>query len=315
MPTQKKMPVGLSAARSSSDTNSAYQVYLGSLAVSGRSSIKTLLNHCCLLLGGDASAEKYEWHKLSFEKVHAVRSALVEMNYSVSTINMTMAALRGVTKAAFNLGLVNGDNMLRINAIKPLKGGVVRVGRRLTKADIRIMINACKVTKSPTKMARDKALLLIGVGAGFRCSEICSLDLDDFDLAEQCLAVKEGKGRKRRHVYLASSVVKALNAWINERGKSPGPLFSRIRKSGVLTDQRLTASGLSYALKNLQVQAGIEPFSPHDLRRTFITRLLEEGVDLNTVRQLAGHSDLSTTVRYDKRGEEWQKKATQNLSV
>ena len=77
----------------------------------------------------------------------------------------------------------------------------------------------------------------------------------------------------------------------------------------------LSPSGLTYILKSLQTLADIPSFTPHDMRRTFITQLLENGVDLNTVRQLAGHSDVSTTVRYDKRDIEWQKQASQNIQL
>ena len=67
-------------------------------------------------------------------------------------------------------------------------------------------------------------------------------------------------------------------------------------------------------LKSLQHQAGIIPFSPHDLRRTFITHLLEQDVDINTVRQLAGHSNLDTTIRYDKRDDAKQRAVTQGIT-
>jgi len=59
---------------------------------------------------------------------------------------------------------------------------------------------------------------------------------------------------------------------------------------------------------------GIERVSPHDLRRTFITRLLEQNVDLNTVRQMAGHADISTTIMYDKRSEKVMQQAASLLS-
>ena len=59
---------------------------------------------------------------------------------------------------------------------------------------------------------------------------------------------------------------------------------------------------------------GVEGVSPHDLRRTFITRLLEQNVDLNTVRQMAGHADIATTIMYDKRDQQVMQKAASQLS-
>jgi site-specific recombinase XerD len=162
---------------------------------------------------------------------------------------------------------------------------------------------------------RDKSLLLVGIGAGLRCAEICALQLADVYLSEERLVVEEGKGRKQRQIFLAPDVANALKGWIDFRGSQDGPLFVRILRNQTVTRAALSTSGLSHALKTVQETAHIKPFTPHDLRRTFITQLLEQGVDLNTVRQLAGHSDVSTTVRYDKRDEAWQKQASQSFRL
>tara|TARA_R110001583_G_scaffold158496_1_gene310421 strand:+ start:476 stop:1369 length:894 start_codon:yes stop_codon:yes gene_type:complete len=295
-------------------TGSPYHIYLNSLAASGRRSMATLLDQSVLLLGHDGPAEHFQWHQLTFEKVNFIRSSLVELGYAVNTINMMLAALRGVTKASFNLGKMEADDMLRINAVKSIKGSTIRSGRRLSQAEMTCLFSTCDNFNHPAKGAREKALLLIGIGAGLRCSEICSLNLIDLDGQQGLLRVMEGKGRKQRQIYLAGSVQTAINAWLQQRGSEPGALFTTIRKGGVITHQRLSSSGLSHAIRALQQQAKIAAFTPHDMRRTFITQLLEDGVDLNTVRQLAGHSDVSTTTRYDKRDVAWQKNASQSIA-
>lgn len=294
--------------------SSPCELYLNSLAPSGRRPMSIRLNHCAQILGHTEGVETYEWAKLTYEKVHQIRTMLIEMEYSVNTINMTIAALRGVTKAAFNLGKMSADDMLRISAIKPLKGSTSsRRGRHLPKEELRRLIEACSHLPSQAKQLRDLALVLVGVGAGLRCAEICALRVEDIHLAEERLVVENGKGRKQRQLYLAPKLVAALQSWMRYRGDHPGPLFLRILRDDIITDSGLTASGVTHALKTLQELAGIPPFTPHDLRRTFITDLLEQGIDINTVRQLAGHSDISTTIRYDKRDELWQKQASQSL--
>lgn len=294
---------------------SPYDLYLSSLAPSGRRAMTTLLNNCALLLGHEGPATAYDWSSLSFEKVHLVKTTLVDMGYSINTINMTLAALRGITKTAFNLGKLSADDMLRIGAIRSLKGRITaRKGRCLSRQELKTLINACEQQESIAKQKRDKALLLVGAAAGLRCAEICGLQLEDIYLADSRLVVEEGKGRKQRQIYLAPEVIEALSVWIECRGEEPGPLFLRIRRN-TLTRVGMSASSLAHTLRTLQALAQAQPFTPHDLRRTFITHLLEQGVDLNTVRQLAGHSDVSTTVRYDKRDEAWQKQASQGIRL
>ena len=304
------------SAPHSNMAHSPYLLYLNSLAPSGRRAMATLLNQCALILGHQGPVEHYPWASLNYEKVLSVRTALMEAGYAVNTVNMAIAALRGIASTAFNLRKLSGDDMLRIKAIRPLKGRTAsRKGRCLSRDELKQLIAICRQQSSATKQSRDKALLLVGVGAGLRCAEICALRREDIDLKTEKLVVQEGKGRKQRQLYLAPEVISALRDWIACRGNQTGALFSRILKDGTVTEMPLTNSGLTHALNILQETAGVAPFSPHDLRRTFITQLLEQGVDINTVRQLAGHSDVSTTVRYDKRDEAWQKQASQSIRL
>jgi len=293
---------------------SGCQIYLNSQAISGRHAMETLLKQAAQILEYGHPWEENNWNKLTFEKVHLIRSTLIDVGYSVNTINLTLSALKGVTKAAFNLNQISADDMMRINSIKSLKGSAVRVGRRLTASEITKLLNENK-GNGTAKGSRDKAILCIGVGAGLRCAEICALNISDVNFKEGLLTVRRGKGRKYRQIYLAQGVLQKIESWLKFRNKEDGALFTSIRKDGKVEMQRLSASGLAYALKSLQASCNVIPFSPHDMRRTFITQLLENNIDINTVRQLAGHSDVSTTVRYDKRDLEWQKRASTGFSL
>lgn len=292
---------------------SAYAIYLDSLAPTGRKSMKTLLQQCSSILGHEKHIEQFDWSSLTFEKVHLIRSAFTEAGYAVNSINLAMAGLKGIAKTAFNLGQIDADTLLRITSVKSLKGNAIRTGRRLSTAEVSKLLTNCQSITCPAVSSRDRAILLVGIGAGLRCSEICSLNLSDIDFKNGVLIVKEGKGRKHRQIYLAADILRALNEWTKYRNTSVDALFCKINKGGKVTGCRLSSSGLDYLLSSLQSLSGVEKFTPHDLRRTFITQLLEKGVDLNTVRQLAGHSDVSTTTRYDKRDIEWQKEASRGI--
>ena len=115
-----------------------------------------------------------------------------------------------------------------------------------------------------------------------------SLDLRDVVTQDRALRVL-GKGNKERLAYVPAGAWQRLQIWIDEiRGETPGPLFTRIRRFGDVTLNRLTDQAVYHILQVRQGQAGITKCSPHDLRRTFATAMLDNGEDLITVKDAMG---------------------------
>ena len=114
-----------------------------------------------------------------------------------------------------------------------------------------------------------------------------------------------GKGNKERLVYLDNGAAMALRDWLALRGAQPGALFSRGLKGGrVRPGEPMTAQAIHDVIVRRAQQAGVAHVSPHDLRRSFVSDMLDAGVDIATVAAMAGHASVNTTARYDRRGEQ-----------
>ncbi|HDL7456400.1 TPA: site-specific integrase [Yersinia enterocolitica] len=296
----------------SSQTTPVFDAYINSLAASGRGGITSLLNHCARILNKRSTAQTYPWELLDFGKVAKIRMTMLDEGYAVSTVNMALSALRAIAKTAFNFDQMNVDVLLRINAVVRVNGDIQRQGRALDRQEIRALIQAAKQPPHTSRRCRDVAIVLMLCGTGLRAGELVKLERRDYD--NGILTVRQGKGRKYREIHVADAVDKAIRAWLKvSANEAENALFSRIQRNGKVASHPLTTTGLTGILEQLQQTSGIARFTPHDMRRTFITRLLEQGVDINTVRQLAGHSDISTTTRYDCRGDTMKFKASQQL--
>ncbi|ENP5220300.1 tyrosine-type recombinase/integrase [Salmonella enterica] len=289
-----------------------FDAYIGGLAPSGRRGITSLLNRSASVLKRDADANNYPWELLNYAAVAKVRAALLDDGYAVSSVNMALSALRGVAQTAFNLNCMDAETLARIRSVKRVSGDIQRKGRALDRQEIRALIQAAKQHPQTVRRCRDTAIVLTLCGTGLRAGELASLEHRDY--GNGILTVRQGKGRKYREIHVADAVDKAIRAWQKvSANEAENALFSRIQRNGMAASKPLTTTGLTGILQQLQQTSGIVRFTPHDMRRTFITRLLEQGVDINTVRQLAGHNDISTTTRYDYRGDEAKVKASQRL--
>ena len=286
-------------------------LYLANLS-KGSQGMRQPLDTIARILDPEKDAESFPWWEVTYQESMAVRIALVE-RYKPATVNKMLSALRGVLKQTWRLGLLDADSYHRAAAVENVRASNHLSGRALEVEEIARLFATCS-TDPTAKGARDAALLAVFYGCGLRRGELARLDIDDFDPEDNSILVL-GKRGKRRTVYLTEAGCKHLEAWLQHRGDGDGPLFCPIRQNGEIPLTRMRGESIAYILRRRQEEAGIEHFSPHDLRRSTVTHLLNAGVDVFTVQKLAGHADATTTARYDRRGEKAKRLAVTTLSI
>lgn len=289
-------------------------VYLARLGPGSRRSMRGALNRIAeMMTRGELDHETIPWHRLRYQHTSAIRARLAE-HFAPGTANKMLAALRGVLKEAWRLGQMNAEDYHRAADLSAVRGERLPSGRALSTGEIRALFSSCASDHTP-RGARDAALLAILYGCGLRRAEAVGLDGSDYNGDTGELRVRAGKGNKDRIVWASRGARAALETWIMVRGTDPGPLLWPIRKGGAMEPRRMTTHALYLALKRRTKAAGVAPFTPHDLRRTFISDLLDAGADISTVQGLAGHANVTTTQRYDRRGEKAKAKAVELLHV
>ncbi len=292
----------------------AAAVYLARLSQGSRRAMLAALNTIAgILTSGRDGAATLQWHELRYQHTQAVRARLAE-TYAPATVNKMLAALRGVLRESWRLGQMDSSDFQRAADLAAVKATTLPRGRALASGELRALFLNCAADKTAGG-SRDAALLAVLYGAGLRRSEAAALELADYDAETGALTIRSGKGHKARVAYATGGAQTALAAWLSMRGKAAGALFCPVNKSGRITVRRMSDQSVLFSLRKRAVAAGVGSFSPHDLRRTFISDLLDAGADIATVQRLAGHSNVTTTQRYDRRGEVTKRKAAEMLHV
>lgn len=254
----------------------------------------------------------FPWHLLRYEHTTALKTRLSEL-YKPSTVNTNISALKGVLRACWRVGYMAIEDYHRATDIKKIRVDTLPAGREATKQELKQLFDAVAADRSSIGL-RDHAVLGLLYGCGMRRGEICALALADYNAADGSLKVT-GKGQKERLVYPPSWAVAALAEWVALRGKKPGPLFCHVdRWQRTFVDHGFLTPETIHNLWRKRVKAaGLSDLTCHDMRRSYISKMLDKGVDIATVAKLAGHSNVQTTAKYDRRPEERKKAAALTL--
>ena len=260
----------------------------------------------------DTTAEVFPWWSLGYSHVAYLRARLAE-SFALSTANRHLCALRGVLEEAWKAGLMDTEGYQRTVAVKGFKVDSLPAGRDLTAGELTALFRAC--ADGAAGGVRDAAVLAILFGGGLRRAEAVALDVADVNVDTGELRVRQGKGDKQRITYLPAGGRDAVAAWLATRGDDAGALLCPVKKGGGVVVRRMTAQAVLDVVRRRASAAGVTRFSPHDLRRSFVSALLDAGADISTVQRLAGHANVTTTTRYDRRGERTKQKAVDLLHV
>lgn len=295
-----------------SELANAVDMYLSGKSVHTQRMTRSHMNRVARLFGYP-SYLKAPWGSLRYIHVQKIVGYLQSQNYAPRTINATIAAIRGTAQASFSMYHLDGDDLERIKSIKMVKGSRLPTGRMIPFGEISNLVSACCEDETASG-PRDVAIIGFLYIAGLRRAEVVNLQREDIDLDKQEAKVI-GKGNKQRKVFIDSGTINALEDWFKYRSDGNGPLFVCVRKGGQLVFKKLTEQAIYEIVRKRWKQAGIPPVSPHDFRKTFISSLLGNGVDVFTVQRMAGHSDPQTTSGYDLRPEEDARKASEFLHL
>ena len=225
--------------------------------------------------------------------LRALLAWLHEQGYARSTVARRLAAVRTWCRYLCREGV------LASNPATGLRGP--RQDKKLphfVQRDDMLRLLAAPPADTPLGL-RDRALLETLYSAGLRVSELCGLNLEDLDL-DGGLATVRGKGKRERLALLGPPAVEAIRTWIEARPAIAGGRGGRlpalfINKNGT----RLSSRSVGRLLEKYLALAGLDPrTSPHTLRHSFATHLLDAGADIRSVQELLGHRSLSTTQIY-----------------
>lgn len=227
------------------------------------------------------------------ETVRGFMSLLRDKNYCKSTVARKLATLRSFYKFLVRRGHLATNPVASIRTPKQDK----RLPKFLEVEEIERLLNNCDV--NTLLGARDRAILESLYSTGMRVSEVIALNVSDVDFEDNVVRIR-GKGKKERVVPLGPSAAKAMLHYLDLRraqlppGRSDAEALF-INKHG----QRLSTRSVRRKLDKYLLEAGLDSsVSPHTLRHSFATHMLQRGADLRSVQQLLGHQSLSTTQVY-----------------
>lgn len=238
------------------------------------------------------------WSKFNYAEILKLRKNFIEKNLKTTSINSYISTIKSVSRESWRLNIINTDTYMRIKDIQGIKGNSEMTGRALSPLELNKAVNC---STNDIKSIRDSAIIAVGYGAGLRSFEIAQIEIKDI-LGNTITII--GKGRIIRNVYLPKFSLKALKNWLHIRGSKKGAVFSALTKSHTLLEKGISVRTIGDIIDKRCENVGIKRFTPHDLRRSFATNLLNSGVDVFIVQKLMRHANINTTRIYDMRGED-----------
>lgn len=266
--------------------------FLQFLTSEKNASIHTVKNYAVDLREFSEASQKKPLGQMTYLDIRAFLAVLKNKSYSKSSISRKLACIRSFFKFLVRENVLKNNPAVEVSTPKREK----RLPHFLDPNEVVQLLEA--PSKDTWEGRRDRAILETLYSSGLRVSELVGLNHDDLDLFSGLVRVR-GKGKKERIVPVGKAALNALQFYLEMKsprsaeGGVKKPIYLN-RSGGRLTDRSIRRMILKYAR-----QVGLKKeVSPHTLRHSFATHMLDRGADLRSVQELLGHENLSTTQIY-----------------
>jgi site-specific recombinase XerD len=244
-----------------------------------------------------------EW---SSADVRQYRQTLSDAGAKPQTINRKLAAVAAYGHWAVQKGLLENNPAESIRSIESVPLAPKWLDKKQRAALVRAIENDLKLARQRYPRLwllrlRDAAIVTLMLNTGLRVGEVCALKLDDVQISERkaTLQIRSGKGRKQRSIPINASARAFLVEWLKHHPGGQDAWFF-VGQRG----EPLLPRSVQRAVKRYADDAELDEVTPHTLRHTFAKTLIDEGVELEKIAALLGHSNLNTTRIYTVPGED-----------
>lgn len=260
----------------------------------------------------EVSPLTFRWNHISYISLACLKDKLrARMCYKSANAHLT--AMKCVLRIAYELGEISPQHWASLQLVKPIKGSRMMAGRGLAMDELETLFDG--VGKGFLGMRR-RVLLVFLYGCGMRITEAVTRKYSDLVMENHTLFCRVvGKGNKERRVPIPSSVQMLVMSYAEQ-------LHQRNQQDGIETTwlfpgtkTHIYAESARQELRRIAKKLHIDHFTPHDMRRTYISNLFDVGVDVAIIAKLVGHANIQQTVMYDRRPECAQVVAVERLPV
>ena len=239
---------------------------------------------------------------------------------SARTYNCYLSAIKSVALNAWRNKQIDLDQFQRIKSLKQRRIFRAPSGRAISPEESSSLIRS--LNKNSLRTIRNRAIFFLMLGCGLRRAEVCDLKLKQVSIKNKSAKII-GKGNKERTIYFPTALLEVLKNWLDARSLNKeeidaGFVFGRIdNRQRLHLDIPLDPSSITRIVEKLVSETdNLEGrLTPHDLRRTFATRLISKNVDIVEVQKLMGHASVATTGNYVRKDEENLRKAAEKAEL